>query len=268
MNIEESVFRHNTASVGGGIEFGSGTTAQVRDCLFVGNVASGSRFGFAGYGGGGIVVVNGANATITGSTFVGNSTDHIAANDGGGAVYALNSTCVIRNSVFWENEDLSGMTQDGQVKRSGGTLTLARSLVMGLNGSLGGIGNLGVDPMFADAPGGDYRAGAGSPIVDAGDNAFDPDAMGVDLDGAPRFVDAVLVADTGAGSGAIIDMGAYEAPANLGCPGDLNLDGAVGAGDLAVLLAGWGAPGDGDLDGSGSVGAGDLAVLLAAWGGC
>ncbi len=49
--------------------------------------------------------------------------------------------------------------------------------------------------------------------------------------------------------------------------GDLDGDGAVGAADLAALLAAWGAC-DGcaaDLDGDGVVGASDLAVLLAAW---
>ena len=49
-------------------------------------------------------------------------------------------------------------------------------------------------------------------------------------------------------------------------PADLDGDGAVGAGDLALLLAAWGAAGgDADLDGDGTVGAGDLAALLSAW---
>ncbi len=50
-------------------------------------------------------------------------------------------------------------------------------------------------------------------------------------------------------------------------PADLNGDGGVGAGDLAVLLADWGMAGSpADLDGDGTVGAGDLAILLASWG--
>ena len=53
---------------------------------------------------------------------------------------------------------------------------------------------------------------------------------------------------------------------------DLNMDGAVGAADLLILLASWGAcpdpPADcpADIDGDGSVGAADLLILLAAWG--
>lgn len=48
---------------------------------------------------------------------------------------------------------------------------------------------------------------------------------------------------------------------------DLDGDGFVGGGDLAVMLASWGTCGGcpADLDGDGSVGGGDLASLLAAW---
>jgi hypothetical protein len=49
--------------------------------------------------------------------------------------------------------------------------------------------------------------------------------------------------------------------------GDLDGNGSVGASDLAILLATWGAC-DGcgaDLNGDGVVGAPDLAILLAAW---
>ncbi|MFO0872539.1 MAG: PQQ-dependent sugar dehydrogenase [Phycisphaerales bacterium] len=47
---------------------------------------------------------------------------------------------------------------------------------------------------------------------------------------------------------------------------DLNNDGVVDGGDLAIVLAGWGTAGPlGDLDGSGSVDAGDVGVLLANW---
>ena len=43
----------------------------------------------------------------------------------------------------------------------------------------------------------------------------------------------------------------------------------VGASDLSLLLASWGAVGAAaDLDGDGDVGASDLSLLLAAWGGC
>jgi hypothetical protein len=53
-------------------------------------------------------------------------------------------------------------------------------------------------------------------------------------------------------------------------PGDVDGDGIVGSGDLATLLAAWGACGDtcpADFDGDGIVGPDDLVVLLAAWNG-
>lgn len=51
------------------------------------------------------------------------------------------------------------------------------------------------------------------------------------------------------------------------CPADLDGDGAIGASDLATLLAAWGT-GGADLSGDGLTDAGDLAVLLASWGAC
>ena len=49
-------------------------------------------------------------------------------------------------------------------------------------------------------------------------------------------------------------------------PADLDHDGDVDAGDLAILLGGWGTTGPGDLNGDGVVDATDLAILLGSWG--
>jgi len=55
------------------------------------------------------------------------------------------------------------------------------------------------------------------------------------------------------------------------CPGDLDGDGMIGLGDLAILLANYGTPSgadpeDGDLDGDGDIDLEDLAALLARYG--
>jgi hypothetical protein len=94
-------------------------------------------------------------------------------------------------------------------------------------------GNVAGDPLFVDADGpdadptttadNDYRLGAGSPCVDAGDNGalpadvLDLDGDGnalepvpLDLGGNPRRVDDPAVADTGAGVAPLVDMGALE----------------------------------------------------------
>jgi hypothetical protein len=53
-----------------------------------------------------------------------------------------------------------------------------------------------------------------------------------------------------------------------GCtrPTDINRDGVVNGGDLALLLDNWGGTGTGDVDGDGTVGGGDLTLVLNDWG--
>lgn len=56
-----------------------------------------------------------------------------------------------------------------------------------------------------------------------------------------------------------------------GCPADLDGDGQVGAGDLAILLGSWGVGGGNgpaDIDGDGQVNSNDLAQMLGGWGVC
>ncbi len=65
----------------------------------------------------------------------------------------------------------------------------------------------------------------------------------------------------------VFDSGRYtnELVFSPTLPGDFDGDGDVDAGDLAHMLASWGAPG-GDLDGDGVTTGADLAILLASWG--
>ena len=50
-------------------------------------------------------------------------------------------------------------------------------------------------------------------------------------------------------------------------PADLNNDGSVGPGDLAILLNAWGtANAAADLNGDGTVSSPDLSVMLSDWG--
>lgn len=110
----------------------------------------------------------------------------------------------------------------------------------------------------------DVRPVAGSPVIDAGNNAALPRSVIVDLDGQARFVDDPTVVDTGAGRGPIVDMGAFER--QVAASPDLNGDGAVNPIDLGILLGAWGTSNsNADLDGDGVVGASDLAMLLGGW---
>jgi hypothetical protein len=76
-------------------------------------------------------------------------------------------------------------------------------------------------------------------------------------------MDAVRTRD-GAGTASTLSV-EFTAASN---PADLDGDGSVGAGDLALLLSAWGACKGcaADLDGNGDVGASDLAIVLSAWG--
>ncbi|MFM1822958.1 MAG: hypothetical protein RI967_1224 [Planctomycetota bacterium] len=63
------------------------------------------------------------------------------------------------------------------------------------------------------------------------------------------------------------EIDAFADVAPLAASPDLDGDGTVGAGDLAILLGAWGGPhAAADLDANGLVEAADLAALLAAWG--
>ena len=61
-----------------------------------------------------------------------------------------------------------------------------------------------------------------------------------------------------------------SAPPAPPCPSDLDGDGQVGAGDLAVMIGDWGCAGacPGDVDGDGDADSADLATLLGSWGAC
>ena len=80
------------------------------------------------------------------------------------------------NSLFWDNADDID---------SSGDVSLSTNLT-------------GVDPLFFDATGADYRLAHGSPAIDRGNN-FPTDGLGpLDLEGAPRL------------QGTHVDIGAYE----------------------------------------------------------
>ncbi len=71
------------------------------------------------------------------------------------------------------------------------------------------------------------------------------------------------------------DFDHYDACATLnalvefgdGCLGDLDEDGSVGGGDLAVLLSTWGTAAH-DLNGDGTTDGSELATVLGRWGAC
>ena len=200
-------FQGNFASsAGAGLSAASVGSMQVRWCVFRSNTVGNST------GGGGIeatdntTVVNSvvAQNSPNGMNFLGGGNTFInttVANNGayGAVLFATGNT--FANSILWGNP--SGQVFLGP---SAG-VSISYTDVQG--GGFAGAGNINADPVFLAAPG-DLRPGSGSPVVDAGNNASVPGGTTTDVAGLPRFFDDPGVADTGAGTPPLVDMGAHE----------------------------------------------------------
>ena len=275
MSLTDCVFLGNLTDtgIGGGLALGGGANvggnSTLINCLFSGN--------FSGSGGGINVT---ASTTLTNCTFSGNE-----AYFSGGAIGGASPT--LTNCILWGNSDPGGMDESGQIDADDPIISYCN--IQGWTGNLGGVGNLGVDPLFADADGPDDTLGtedddlhllSGSPSTDAGDNNALPVEVTADLDGNPRYVDDPATEDTG-NSGEpgppIIDMGAYEFQVEAApCEGDVNGDGTVNPLDSGFVLARFGCPvntGDpacdaADANLSGAVDPLDVGFVVARFGEC
>lgn len=180
-----TVFIGNTANFDGGAVNAQFAVVDFVNCMFRDNVGLGST---------GAAVSNlfSSTMTLTNCTFSSN------AGIGTGGLHTFDSSTTVANCVFWGNTP-------GQILPTGaGSTTVTYCNVQG---GFAGTGNIDANPVFADADG---RLGRFSPCTDAGSNAAVPGGGDPDLDGNPRFVDDASVADTGAGSPPIVDIGAFE----------------------------------------------------------
>ena len=91
-------------------------------------------------------------------------------------------------------------------------LSLFHPSLFFLTGLFGGVGNIGLDPLFVAPASDDFRLSLGSPCIDAGSDAAVPPDSG-DLDGdanvleqTPHDLDGLTRIVNKA-----VDMGAYEA---------------------------------------------------------
>lgn len=272
------VFELNEAQVSGGGLHSQG--ASIVNCIFNGNVTPGDGGGLAvatiGAGeminllftgnsaarGGAIFTY--CNPLIRSCTFVGNSAS------AGGTLYNAtpSSVCMpttLSNCIVWEIGPNPLLNSQGLV------IPVNYSNVQG---GYPGAGNIDGDPLFVDPANDDYRLSAGSPSIDAGDNAAVPDGITTDLAGRPRFVDDLATPDTGKGVSPIVDMGAYEF--QLPCPADVvGGDAVVNVEDLLAVINAWGdcpqpCPPHcaGDINDDCTINVDDMLAVISAWGPC
>ena len=132
----------NYGGYGAGM-FSNEGDVDVRNCLFAGNSTN--------FDGGGLYNNGHIKMALVNCTFGQNSADKGAAIDS----YPHYVQLELRNCIFWGNTASSGTGEVAQI--DAGPMTISNCCVQGWTGTLGGTGNHGADPCFADTGSGDYH---------------------------------------------------------------------------------------------------------------
>jgi len=165
----------NGSGKGGGICNTNSSNPTITNCIFSGNVAQGSwTYGggiyntsssnpsltscifsdnSSGREGGGMYNRNSSSPLVTNCTFYGNS----AAVNGGGICNrdGDGSNPTLTSSILWNNNDSGGTDESAQIY--GSMPVINYSCIKGWTGILGGVDNIGVDPLFVNTANGDYH---------------------------------------------------------------------------------------------------------------
>jgi hypothetical protein len=194
----------NTAVYGGGM-INNDCDISFINCIMLNNRSD--RFGGAIRNGGGSSEL--INCTLKGNT-----------SEVGGGIYSENCNPVITNTICWGNSDINGAGEKSQI--AGTAAVINYSCIQGWTGALGGVHNMGDDPLFIEngllkPEMENAKLYFNSPCTDAGNNEIVPIDITEDGYGNVRFYDDTTILDTGNGSAPIIDIGAYEinAPAPI-----------------------------------------------------
>jgi len=235
------MFRDNFAGDAGGGLCTYTSSPVITQCIFSNNTATVR-------GGGMFIDVTGG--TVTNCTVNGNS-----AKSGGG-MYDNNCSSMVTNSIFWaDTASIEGPEFFGD------NSTVTYSCVQG---GYSGTGNIGTNPNFVDAAGGNLRLMRGSGCIDAGKNAAVPVSVTTDLNGWERFIDDLCTDDTGSGTAPIVDMGVYEF-----LPADIDGSGVVDLEDYCTVVVHWqqvgGDSAGADLNCDGAVDLADMETLAGWW---
>jgi len=192
----------NYASRFGGAIFNNGS-CSVDNTLIVGNFCE-ERAGAIYSAGDNLKLIN---TTIT---------QNKAAVVGGVYIQSdASSNNVGSNNIIWGNRDVNGAHV--QLLVYSGNWNGNYNCIEDIGSSLGGVGNIDLDPRFVSEFGGDGEPATGdedfhilqqSPCIDAGDNGVV--YVSYDFDGDDRRIDDPYTVDTGNGKSPIVDMGVDE----------------------------------------------------------
>ena len=184
---ERTVFINNTATEdGGGFSNGDDNNLgyfRIDNSNFISNIA---------YNGGAVynAATNPSESDLNNCNFIEN-----IANEGS-SVYTTNnvfpSDLIILNCIIWGNN-----VTNGDLVNNGGSLNVSYSIIE--NGYTG-TANSDLDPLFTDAPNGDFSLQVSSPAINMGYNIYGTGGNIVDLAGNNRVI------------GPTVDAGAYESP--------------------------------------------------------
>jgi len=225
----DTVVLHRVSIVGNQAQIGGGVVPIAQLTVIILGFFAGNH---ANLDGGGLAVSG--NTILTQSVFSGNTANSYGAaiassnidpvltqvtltnnvSFGNGGAFGLqDSDPIIYNSIFWGNVG-------GEIvaRTSGSQANIHYSLVQG--GYSAGTHIINANPQFVDADGADnlagtlddnVRIGAGSPVIDVGDNGYIPaDLTDEDGDGDANETAPFDLGGQPRRRGAAVDLGAYE----------------------------------------------------------
>lgn len=202
------------ANSGGGFYTNGNSNIVLSDVLFTHNKAN--------YGGAAYIQMTTGSTTFINTTFAGNEA-HLSGN----TLYHYEGVVRLRNCIF---DTVTNNKGNISSLSSPANISITSSLFRGGFPPLfinGGNNLLFKDPMFTDAPGGDYSLMPCSPAINAGNNSFIYTGNTTDLAGNPRRY-----------GGWIVDLGPYEYQGQQTVPLIITrqpVDTSVSAGAVAIF---------------------------------